>query len=555
MQGNSGYIAPPFAVTVNPLTTNSASPSISGTCTNTAASLSVRVNGNWYGAANDNGAWTLPAGEIPALASGTYSVTVCGVNTAGQAAYATAVNDLAIATTSPTVAITAPASPTLTPVGSISINFSEAVEDFTLTDLQLTLANGGPAASEPLEGATLASSDNQHWTLGNLTGLNTAAGTYTLTLSNVDWGLSDAYGNLLMIGATTIWTRSGPAVVSIAPSGPTITNATSLQYTVTFNESVSNVLAADFTLSTSGTTGTIASISGSGASYTVTVNNVSGNGTLGLNLVSNDSIVDGNGNPVTGNFTGQVYTIDTTPPTVTIGTPSSSWTHGEPVSFTVTYADANFNASTLAAANISLNNTGTANGTVSVSGSGTTCTLTISGITGDGTLGISIAAGTASDLAGNLAPPAGPSGTFLVDNTGPTVTIAASATPNSAVGTTTDLFVQGTDIATGNGSLTYSWSATSLPPGAAAPVFNDINDSPQAPTATFSMAGTYILTATITDITGLSTTSSVSVTVNQTLTIITAGGQPLAATALDQSASRWPARRRSTQAPARSPVP
>ena len=55
VQGNSGYIPPPFAVTVNPLTTNSASPSISGTCTNTAASLSVRVNGNWYGAANDNG--------------------------------------------------------------------------------------------------------------------------------------------------------------------------------------------------------------------------------------------------------------------------------------------------------------------------------------------------------------------------------------------------------------------------------------------------------------------------------------------------------------------
>jgi autotransporter-associated beta strand protein len=48
------------------------------------------------------------------------------------------------------------------------------------------------------------------------------------------------------------------------------------------------------------------------------------------------------------------------------------------------------------------------------------------------------------------------------------------------------------------------------------------------------MAGTYVLTATIGDITGLSTTSSVSVTVNQTLTSITAGGQPLAATAFDQ---------------------
>src|SRR6185503_18232654 len=65
----------------------------------------------------------------------------------------------------------------------------------------------------------------------------------------------------------------------------------------------------------------------------------------------------------------------------------------------------------------------TATGTVGVSGSGSTRTVTISGITGNGTLGISIAAGTASDTAGNLAPAAGPSGIFTVDNTAPAVSI------------------------------------------------------------------------------------------------------------------------------------
>ena len=58
------YTAPPFTVTVNPLATNNPSPAISGTCSDPAASLSVRVNGNWYGVANNNGAWTLPAGDI-----------------------------------------------------------------------------------------------------------------------------------------------------------------------------------------------------------------------------------------------------------------------------------------------------------------------------------------------------------------------------------------------------------------------------------------------------------------------------------------------------------
>ena len=86
----------------------------------------------------------------------------------------------------------------------------------------------------------------------------------------------------------------------------------------------------------------------------------------------------------------------------------------------MTYADANFDSSSLAAGNITLDATGTASGTIAVTGSGLTCTVTISDIAGDGSLGISIAAGTASDLAGNLAPASGPSATFTVDNTGPT---------------------------------------------------------------------------------------------------------------------------------------
>lgn len=49
--------------------------------------------------------------------------------------------------------------------------------------------------------------------------------------------------------------------------------------------------------------------------------------------------------------------------------------------------------------------------------------MTISGITGDGTLGISIVAGTASNSEGNLAAASGASATFTVDNTAP-VTIA-----------------------------------------------------------------------------------------------------------------------------------
>src|SRR5207245_5910266 len=73
----------------------------------------------------------------------------------------------------------------------------------------------------------------------------------------------------------------------------------------------------------------VTSVSGSGSSYTVTVNTGSGDGTLGLNLVDDDSIADTVGNKLggtgagNGSFTGQVYTVDKTAPTISgVATPT-----------------------------------------------------------------------------------------------------------------------------------------------------------------------------------------------------------------------------------------
>src|SRR5205823_9759408 len=60
-------------------------------------------------------------------------------------------------------------------------------------------------------------------------------------------------------------------------------------------------------------------------------------------------------------------------------------------------------------------------------------TATLSGITGDGALAIAIDAGSASDTVGNLAAAAGPSATFVVDNTPPTIAIGQPLDRKSAV--------------------------------------------------------------------------------------------------------------------------
>src|SRR5262249_19101457 len=128
---------------------------------------------------------------------------------------------------------------------------------------------------------------------------------------------------------------------------------------------------------------------------------------------------------------------------------------------------------------------------------------------------------------------------------GPTVVTPASASPNPVSGTTTALSVLGADPADPESALSYTWAATAVPPGAAAPSFS-VNGTNAAKdtTARFAAAGNYTFGVTITDPAGLTATSTVNVTVNQTLTsiavvppaatVIAGGTQQFAAVARDQ---------------------
>ncbi|MCY2927845.1 MAG: Ig-like domain-containing protein, partial [Planctomycetota bacterium] len=108
---------------------------------------------------------------------------------------------------------------------------------------------------------------------------------------------------------------------------------------------------------------------------------------------------------------------------------------------------------------------------------------------------------------------------ITVNNATPTVATAASASPSPATGTTTGLSVLGADDG-GQANLTYTWATTGSPPALVTFSVNGTNAARNA-TATFTAAGAYNFQVTITDAGGLSVTSSISVTVNQTLTSIT----------------------------------
>ncbi len=149
-------------------------------------------------------------------------------------------------------------------------------------------------------------------------GFGACASPYTLTDGShtFDVRATDTAGNVDATPASYTWTIDtvAPTVLSSVRVHPTPTNRLTVQFTVTFSEAVTGVDTTDFSLTVSGITGaSVTGVSGSGAVYTVTVNTGSGNGTLRLNVLDNDSIKDAALNPQNGAFTtGQSYTVNKT---------------------------------------------------------------------------------------------------------------------------------------------------------------------------------------------------------------------------------------------------
>jgi hypothetical protein len=87
-------------------------------------------------------------------------------------------------------------------------------------------------------------------------------------------------------------------------------------------------------------------------------------------------------------------------------------------------------------------------------------------------------------------------------------------------GTTTALSVLGADDG-GEANLTYTWAATTEPTGAHPTFSANGTNAAKNSTVTFDRAGSYVFQVTIAEPSGLTATSSASVTVVQTLTTIT----------------------------------
>ncbi|MCV9386552.1 T9SS type A sorting domain-containing protein [Reichenbachiella ulvae] len=155
--------------------------------------------------------------------------------------------------------------------------------------------------------------------------VNNVAGDGTLGITLIGSGIPDFGGNFLNggtneVSATFGIDNSSPIVSSIIRTGAAAerTNATSVNFTVTFNKDVTNVSAdgSDFEIAGSATTGAISVTPNSAQEYIVNITGVGGDGLLDLNFAAGQDIDDLGGNDFDGTSISseETYTIDNTAP-------------------------------------------------------------------------------------------------------------------------------------------------------------------------------------------------------------------------------------------------
>ena len=219
-----------------------------------------------------------------------------------------------------------------------------------------------------------------------------------------------------------------PVVEVVGPSKPLVNKNGSVKFTVNYTgATIISLEEDDIIINKTGTANCNAPLIQelTFLSREVAFENCSGDGTFGI------KIKEGSGRDTNGNLSlesndSETFRIDNTGPTLSISGPDKSVvTINSSAYFTISY----LNASNISLSNnhIALNTTGNAScSQIAVTYSTlTTRNVSLSGCTGDGTVGIRVEAGTATDELGNLAVASNNSETFSVSTSFPSLSIGA----------------------------------------------------------------------------------------------------------------------------------
>ena len=220
---------------------------------------------------------------------------------------------------------------------------------------------------------------------------------------------------------------------SITRDDPNPSTASSLAFSVDFSEPVQNVDATDFALAKTGTANgdSLVEVSGSGSTYTVTIKNATGSGTLGLDLSGSQDITDLSDNALNTTATAnEVYDLDAVAPTFSVVRDGPNPTNASPVFFSVDFSE---DVVDVDRSDFEPVFTGSATGTAELGfwllpSDDSTYRFAVNSVSGDGTVGLRPSSTfSITDGLGNTADTTPTENqVYNVDNTAPTLTEVAA---------------------------------------------------------------------------------------------------------------------------------
>lgn len=325
----------------------------------------------------------------------------------------------------PTATLATPSSTHMTSSGSstIALTYTGATLT-TLTDAGVTKNEVGVNCIVNVSGASAS---------GALLTLSACSGDGHITVSVNAGTAADGPGNLSTaspVSVQIVVDNTGPTLPSLNP-GSAYMVAAPTSVVATFSEAVTALSASNFAVS--GTCSVAPAVSGVVMSVADTVATATLAGGVCTDTqklvvsVNPMAVTDTLGNAGTGSLKTRTYTVSTSGPIATLATPSSTLINSAgSATIALTYIGAV--ETSLTNAGVTKNETGVSC-TVVVSGATEAgATLTVNGCSGNGTITVSVNAGTATDALNNASSASAASAVITVDNTGPTL---SSLTPGS----------------------------------------------------------------------------------------------------------------------------
>ena len=442
--------------------TNSATVTVNGTAE--ANSTVTLLNGmTQVSTANADGSGNWSFTEV-ALTEGTNSLTATATDVAGNTSVSSAVFVATLDTVVPDAPVISGIAPDsgsnsadgVTNLATVTVYGTAEANSAAEVNTTVTLFNGVTQIG------TTSADGSGNWSFANVL-LSDGANSLTATAT-------DAAGNTSAASADFVATLD-----TWAPTltiGPSTTNSTTIFVDVQFGEEVTGFDADDIFLNDPSFT-LAASVSGSGANYTVSVTGMTEPGIVAGYIFGPAQDLAGNSSSFGSNYDFAVA-FDNVGPTVTINQAAGQAdpANGGPILFDVQFSEevTGFDADAISRLPA---RRWAARWLASVSGSGANYTVSVTGMTGSGTVVASILAGAAQDFPG-IASAASTSTdntvTIEADTSGPTgwqFTLANSNFDGSnsiAAGT-----VMGTVAATGDpnsSSFRYHFATNSSGAGA-----------------------------------------------------------------------------------------